>query len=127
MRSTTIAYVYNPATSFMQPRNMKGEFIPDFDAEDYTPNICESNGWQYFWSVQHDIEGLIGLTGGNERFTQKLDSMFTFHPTDTTKLPLFSTGMIGQYAHGNEPSHHVAYLYNKVGEPWKTQQYANLI
>ena len=126
-RSQNYRNVYNPATSFMQPRNMKGEFIPDFDAEDYTPNICESNGWQYFWSVQHDIEGLIGLTGGNERFTQKLDSMFTFHPTDTTKLPLFSTGMIGQYAHGNEPSHHVAYLYNKVGEPWKTQQYANQI
>ena len=126
-RSQNFRNVYNPATSFMQPRDMKGEFIPDFDAEDYTPNICESNGWQYFWSVQHDIEGLIELTGGNERFIQKLDSMFTFHPTDTTQLPLFSTGMIGQYAHGNEPSHHVAYLYNKVGEPWKTQQYVSQI
>ena len=126
-RSQNFRNVYNPATSFMQPRDMKGEFIPDFDAEDYTPNICESNGWQYFWSVQHDIEGLIELTGGNERFIQKLDSMFTFHPTDTAKLPLFSTGMIGQYAHGNEPSHHVAYLYNKVGEPWKTQQYVSQI
>ena len=126
-RSQNFRNVYNPATSFMQPRDMKGEFIPDFDAEDYTPNICESNGWQYFWSVQHDIEGLIELTGGNERFIQKLDSMFTFHPTDTAQLPLFSTGMIGQYAHGNEPSHHVAYLYNKVGEPWKTQQYVSQI
>lgn len=126
-RSRNYRNVYNPATSFMQPRDTKGNFIPDFDAEDYTPNICESNGWQYFWSVQHDIEGLIELTGGNERFAQKLDSMFTFHPTDTTKLPLFSTGMIGQYAHGNEPSHHVAYLYNKVGKPWKTQQYVSQI
>ena len=74
-------------------------------------------------SVQHDIDGLIGLTGGKERFAQKLDSMFTFHPSADDELPLFSTGMIGQYAHGNEPSHHVIYLYNAVDQPWKTQEY----
>ena len=61
----------------MQPRDDKGEFQKDFKADAYTPHICESNGWQYFWSVQHDIDGLIGLTGGKERFAQKLDSMFT--------------------------------------------------
>ena len=65
----------------------------------------------------------IGLTGGKERFAQKLDSMFTFHPSADDELPLFSTGMIGQYAHGNEPSHHVIYLYNAVDQPWKTQEY----
>lgn len=107
----------------MQPRNDKGEFQKDFKADAYTPHICESNGWQYFWSVQHDIDGLIGLTGGKERFAQKLDSMFTFHPSADDELPLFSTGMIGQYAHGNEPSHHVIYLYNAVDQPWKTQEY----
>lgn len=123
-RSQNYKNVYNPATSFMQPRDDKGVFIEDFRADDYTPHICESNGWQYFWSVQHDIDGLIGLVGGKERFAQKLDSMFTFHPSADDKLPLFSTGMIGQYAHGNEPSHHVIYLYNKVGQPWKTQKYA---
>lgn len=123
-RSQNYKNVYNPATSFMQPRDDKGLFIGDFKADEYTPHICESNGWQYFWSVQHDVDGLIALVGGKERFTQKLDSMFTFHPAADDELPLFSTGMIGQYAHGNEPSHHVIYLYNKVGQPWKTQQYA---
>lgn len=66
-RSQNYRNVYNPATSFMQPRDDKGEFQKDFKADAYTPHICESNGWQYFWSVQHDIDGLIGLTGGKER------------------------------------------------------------
>lgn len=126
-RSQNYKNVYNPATSFMQPRDEKGAFIEDFRADDYTPHICESNGWQYFWSVQQDIDGLIDLVGGKERFAQKLDSMFTFHPSADDELPLFSTGMIGQYAHGNEPSHHVIYLYNKVGQPWKTQEYASQV
>ena len=126
-RSRNYRNVYNPATSFMQPRDDKGKFITPFKADEYTPHICESNAWQYFWSVQHDIEDLISLTGGEERFAQKLDSMFTFHPTEDDELPIFSTGMIGQYAHGNEPSHHVAYLYNKVHQPWKTQEYVSKI
>lgn len=97
--------------------------MPDFSPDDYIPHICESNGWQYFWSVQHDVEGLIGLVGGKERFAQKLDSMFTYNPSADDELPIFSTGMIGQYAHGNEPSHHVIYLFNAVDKPWKTQEY----
>lgn len=123
-RSKNYKNVYNPTTSFMQPRDDKGVFLQEFNADDYTEHICESNGWQYFWSVQQDIPALIKLTGGKERFTQKLDSMFTYHPTDKDELPIFSTGMIGQYAHGNEPSHHVIYLYNAVDQPWKTQKYA---
>ncbi|RGN35301.1 GH92 family glycosyl hydrolase [Bacteroides oleiciplenus] len=123
-RSRNYRNVYNPQTSFMQPRNNKGDFIAGFSPDDYTPHICESNGWQYFWSVQQDIDGLIELTGGKERFAQKLDSMFTYNPSADEDLPIFSTGMIGQYAHGNEPSHHVIYLYNAVGQPWKTQKYA---
>ncbi|MEG1749092.1 MAG: GH92 family glycosyl hydrolase [Tannerellaceae bacterium] len=122
-RSQNYRNVYNQETSFMQPRDDKGNFAPDFNPDEYTEDICESNGWQYFWSVPQDLDGLIGLLGGKERFTQKLDSMFTYTPADTAKLPIFSTGMIGQYAHGNEPSHHVIYLYNTVGQPWKTQQY----
>ncbi|RGZ39208.1 glycoside hydrolase family 92 protein [Bacteroides stercoris] len=124
-RSQNYKNVYNPQTSFMQPRDDKGAFIDGFSPDDYTPHICESNGWQYFWSVQQDIDGLIALTGGKERFAQKLDSMFTYRPADDEELPIFSTGMIGQYAHGNEPSHHVIYLFNKVGQPWKTQKYAS--
>lgn len=119
--------LYNPETSFMQPRDDKGNWIKDFDAKDYTTHITESNGWQYFWYVPQDIDGLIALTGGSERFAQKLDSMFTYHPHEGDELPIFSTGMIGQYAHGNEPSHHVIYLYNKVGQPWKTQQYLSQV
>ena len=123
-RSRNYKNVYNSQTTFMQPRNNKGSFIEDFSPDDYTPHICESNGWQYFWSVQQDIDGLISLVGGKERFAQKLDSMFTYNPSADEDLPIFSTGMIGQYAHGNEPSHHVIYLFNAIGQPWKTQKYA---
>lgn len=126
-RSQNYRNVYNPATGFMQPRNEKGDFVTPFDAAAYTEDICESNAWQYFWSVQHDIDGLITLVGGQARFAEKLDSMFTYTPDAGEELPIFSTGMIGQYAHGNEPSHHVIYLYNKVGQPWKTQQYASQV
>ena len=112
---------YNPATTFMQPRDSKGEFQPGFSPDDYTPHICESNAWHYMWSVQHDIDGLISHMG-KEIFVQKLDSMFTYSPAENADLPIFSTGMIGQYAHGNEPSHHAAYLYSYAGQPWKTQQ-----
>lgn len=123
-RSRNYKNVYNSQTTFMQPRNNKGSFIEDFSPDDYTPHICESNGWQYFWSVQQDVDGLISLVGGKERFAQKLDSMFTYNPSADEDLPIFSTGMIGQYAHGNEPSHHVIYLFNAIGQPWKTQKYA---
>ena len=123
-RSENYRNVFNPASSFMQPRDEKGNFAKDFKAETYTEDICESNGWQYFWSVQHNIDDLIRLVGGEKQFAQRLDSMFTFTPATDEELPIFSTGMIGQYAHGNEPSHHVIYLFNKVKQPWKTQQYA---
>ena len=117
---------YNPATTFMQPRDSKGEFQPQFSPDEYTPHICESNAWHYMWSVQHDIDGLIELMG-KKRFEQKLDSMFTYSPSENDELPIFSTGMIGQYAHGNEPSHHVAYLFNYIGKPEKTRQYVQQI
>ena len=117
---------YNPSTTFMQPRDSKGAFQPDFNPDEYTQHICESNAWHYMWSVQHDIDGLIELTG-KETFEQKLDSMFTYSPAENADLPIFSTGMIGQYAHGNEPSHHVAYLFNKIGKPEKTRQYVSQI
>ena len=117
---------YNPTTTFMQPRDSKGQFQAPFSPDEYTPHICESNAWHYMWSVQHDIDGLIGLMG-KKRFAAKLDSMFTYSPAENADLPIFSTGMIGQYAHGNEPSHHVAYLFNKIGQPEKTQHYVTQI
>lgn len=123
-RSQNYKNTFNPASSFMQPRDSKGNFMDDYDPEEYIEDICESNGWQYYWYVPHDIDGLISLTGGVERFGERLDSMFTYEPTDRTKLPIFSTGMIGQYAHGNEPGHHIIYLFNRINQPWKTQKYA---
>ena len=123
-RSQNYRNVFNPATGFMQPIDDKGVFQPNFNPDEYTAHICESNAWHYFWSVQHDIKGLVSLTGGQDKFAAKLDSMFTYIPVGNEELPIFSTGMIGQYAHGNEPSHHVIYLYNKVRQPWKAQKYA---
>ena len=123
-RSQNYRNVFNPATGFMQPIDDKGVFQPNFNPDEYTAHICESNAWHYFWSVQHDIKGLVSLTGGQDKFAAKLDSMFTYIPAGNEELPIFSTGMIGQYAHGNEPSHHVIYLYNKVRQPWKAQKYA---
>ena len=99
-RSQNYRNVFNPATGFMQPIDDKGVFQPNFN------------------------KGLVSLTGGQEKFAAKLDSMFTYVPAGNEELPIFSTGMIGQYAHGNEPSHHVIYLYNKVRQPWKAQKYA---
>ncbi|MCW3789010.1 GH92 family glycosyl hydrolase [Plebeiibacterium sediminum] len=113
--------LFDEETKFFRPKNKKGEFLKQFDPKEYTEYFCESNAWHYFWHVQHDIPGLIDLTG-KEAFTAKLDSMFTFENDENDELPIFSTGMIGQYAHGNEPSHHVAYLYNDLGQAYKTQE-----
>ncbi len=121
-RAQNYRNVYNPATTFMQPKNEKGEFVTPFNPDEYTEDICESNAWHYFWNVQHDVYGLIELVG-KDRFAAKLDSMFTYVPASDEELPIFSTGMIGQYAHGNEPSHHVAYLFNYIGQPEKAQKY----
>ncbi|WP_299666628.1 GH92 family glycosyl hydrolase [uncultured Polaribacter sp.] len=113
--------LYDSKSTFFRPKSETGKFSSPFSAKAYTREFCESNAWQYFWFVPHDINGLIN-TLGKEQFTAKLDSMFTYYPSSEDKLPIFSTGMIGQYAHGNEPSHHVSYLYNNIGQHWKTQQ-----
>lgn len=113
--------LYDSESTFFRPKSETGQFSSPFSAKAYTREFCESNAWQYFWFVPHNIDGLID-TLGKEQFTVKLDSMFTYYPSSEDKLPIFSTGMIGQYAHGNEPSHHVSYLYNNIGKHWKTQQ-----
>ena len=117
-RSANWLNTFNPATGFFQPRDAKGGFSPDFVPEEYDEEICESNAWQYLFSVQHDIPGLMDAMGGKKAFEAKLDSMFTRVNPDV-ELPIFSTGMIGQYAQGNEPGHHTAYLYNLTDNPWK--------
>lgn len=122
-RAQNYKNLYNPASGFMQPLDDKGVFIKNFNPDDYTEYICESNAWHYLWSVQHDTKGLMELMGGQKKFEEKLDSMFTYIPTGKEDLPIFSTGMIGQYVHGNEPSHHVIYLYNQTQNKWKAQKY----
>jgi predicted alpha-1,2-mannosidase len=117
---------FNKRTGFMQPRLSNGEFIKDFNPLAYTEDVCESNSWHYLWSVQQDIDGLAKLMGGYKKFAERLDTFFTLED-NSIELPLFSTGMIGQYVHGNEPSHHVAYLYNYAGQPKKTQYYVDRI
>lgn len=126
LRSKNYMNVFQPASGFMQPRLSSGEWVPGFDPKEYTEHITESNGWQYLWAVPQDVEGLIRLMRGPALFEKRLDEMFTLHAA-ADSLPIFSTGMIGQYAHGNEPSHHVAYLYNYIGKPEKTQKYVSEI
>ena len=121
-RSENWQNVYDSVSTFMRPKLNDGEFVKEFIAKEYSPYFCESNAWQYFWSVPHDVHGLVDIVGGAEKFEMKLDTMFTLDPLPEDKLPIFSTGMIGQYAHGNEPSHHVAYLYNYIDKPWKSQE-----
>ncbi|PTN10456.1 GH92 family glycosyl hydrolase [Mangrovibacterium marinum] len=113
--------LYDSQSTFIRPKDKNGKFLAPFQAKDYTEPYCESNAWHYFFHVQHDIPGLIELIG-KDAFAAKLDSLFSYHPEADDELPIFSTGMIGQYAHGNEPSHHVPWLFNEIGQPEKTQE-----
>ena len=114
--------LFDGKTTFFRPKDSKGQFIKSFNPKDYSKYFCESNAWHYRWFVPHNILGLRDAMGGADAFEQKLDSMFTLAVTPDEKLPIFSTGMIGQYVHGNEPSHHVAYLYHFTNHPEKVSQ-----
>jgi predicted alpha-1,2-mannosidase len=83
-------------------------------------DFSEGNAWQYTWLVPQDVEGLVNLMGGEKSFSEKLDALFTITGDMGKEASGDITGLIGQYAHGNEPSHHIAYLYNFIGQPWKT-------
>lgn len=119
-RSENWRNLFDDKTKFFRPKDSKGEFIKKFNPKEYTKYFCESNAWQYRWDAKQNIPELILAMGGQDEFEQKLDSMFSFASTSDEKLPIFSTGMIGQYVHGNEPSHHIAYLYNYTKSPSKT-------
>ena len=122
--------LHNGAINFFAPKDDRGNWIEPFDPLKYGANggqpFTEGNAWQYYWYVPHDVGGLIDLTGGKKAFEAKLDSFFTITETSGAKNDNIS-GLIGQYAHGNEPSHHVAYLYNYVGKPEKTAQLVSRI
>jgi predicted alpha-1,2-mannosidase len=117
----------DPVTKFARGRDTNGKWRDPFDplvlghASSVGGDYTEGNAWQYTWHVQHDVEGLIDLLGGKEAFAEKLDALFTATGKPAADLPDV-TGLIGQYAHGNEPSHHIAYLFTYAGRPWRTQE-----
>ena len=119
-RAQSYKNLFDPATGFMRARR-NGRWAEPFDPREVNFNFTEANSWQYTFFAPHDIAGLVGLMGGKEAFARKLDAMFAADPRTTGREQADITGLIGQYAHGNEPSHHVAYLYNFAGQPWKTQ------
>ncbi|HEX7774839.1 MAG TPA: GH92 family glycosyl hydrolase, partial [Pyrinomonadaceae bacterium] len=119
-RAQSYKNVFDRSTGFMRPRS-NGGWLEPFDPREVTFGFTEANSWQYTFFVPHDIDGLIELMGGRERFAGKLDQMFAAESRTTGREQVDITGLIGQYAHGNEPSHHMAYLYNYVGQAWKTQ------
>ena len=129
-RSEYYRNLFHPKTKFFQSKNDKGEWIEPFDPYQYGGNgghpFTEGNAWQYFWYVPHNIQALMELTEGTKAFEQKLDTFFT-STYKSEQMNHNASGFVGQYAHGNEPSHHVAYLYNFAGQPWKTQKYVSHI
>ena len=119
-RAQSYKNMFDRASGFMRPRS-NGNWIEPFDPREVTFAFTEANSWQYTFFAPQDISGLIALMGGRRQFTRKLDQLFATDSRTTGREQVDITGLIGQYAHGNEPSHHMAYLYNYVGQPWKTQ------
>ncbi len=112
--------LFDPSTGFMRPKK-NGGFISPFAPNEVTFNYTEGNAWVYSFFVPQDISRLMELMGGREKFAAKLDELFTTKDKLAGREQPDITGLIGQYAHGNEPSHHIAYLYDYAGQPWKTQ------
>lgn len=112
--------VFDRETGFMRPRS-NGGWLSPFDPREVSFNFTEANSWQYTFFVPQDISYLAHFMGGGLAFARKLDQMFAAESKTTGREQADITGLIGQYAHGNEPSHHMAYLYNYVAQPWKTQ------
>jgi len=119
-RAQSYKNVFDPSSGFMRPRS-NGNWLEPFDPREVTFAFTEANSWQYSFFAPQDISGLIELMGGRQKFANKLDQLFAADSQTTGREQVDITGLIGQYAHGNEPSHHMAYLYNYVGQPWKTQ------
>ncbi|RMG22130.1 MAG: glycoside hydrolase family 92 protein [Bacteroidetes bacterium] len=122
--------VYDPQVGFMRGREESGRWRPNFSPIEWGGPFTEGSAWHYTWSVMHDPAGLISLMGGDEAFVKKLDQLFEAPPEfevgtygrEIHEMTEMVLGGMGQYAHGNQPVHHVPYLYNFAGQPWKTQQ-----
>lgn len=125
-RAQNYKNVFDPQTTYMRPK-MNETWKTPFDASEVDFNYTEANSWQYSFYVPQDIYTLMKLMGGKTKFEKKLDDLFSANSQTTGREQSDITGLIGQYAHGNEPSHHMAYLYNYVNRPDKTQKYVQRI
>ncbi len=129
-RAANFKNVLDPETGLARPKDSKGKWLtpfnPTFVGHGDERHYTEANSWQYTWFVPHNVQGLIDFEGGKENFVSKLDTLFTMS-SEVQETVSDVTGLIGQYAHGNEPSHHTLYLYDYAGAPWKTQELARKV
>jgi predicted alpha-1,2-mannosidase len=131
-RSQNYRNLFDPSSGLMRGKNKDGSFQSPFNPFKWGDAFTEGNSWHYSWSVFHDIQGLINLMGGKQKFVTKLDSVFTLPPVfDDSyyggvihEIREMQIANMGQYAHGNQPIQHMIYLYNYAGQPWKTQYWA---
>ena len=124
-RAKYYQHYYDSSTGFMRGKMADGSWRTPFNpisSQHREDDYCEGNAWQYTWLVPHDVEGLIELFGSEEAFTTKLDSLFTIESIKVEGASADITGLIGQYAHGNEPSHHISYMYAWVGRQWQAAE-----
>jgi len=131
-RSEAYKLLFDKNSGFIRGKNSDGKWVEPFDAymtsTEGKSMYEEGNAWQYTFFVPHDVRGLAKEFGGYEQFSQKLDSLFTVSSAvKGESAPPDVSGLIGQYAHGNEPSHHIAYMYSFIGQPWKTQERVRFI
>ncbi|RYF85187.1 MAG: glycoside hydrolase family 92 protein, partial [Chitinophagaceae bacterium] len=125
-RAQNYKNIFDPSTSHVRGK-LGAMWYSPFDPREINHFFTEGNAWQYSFTAQQDIAGLMKLYGGKEKFASKLSELFTTASQTTGRDQADVTGLIGQYAHGNEPSHHMAYLFDFAGQPWQTQFYLNKI
>jgi predicted alpha-1,2-mannosidase len=126
LRSQNYKNLFDPTTQHIRGK-VQGFWFSPFDATEVNNFYTEGNSWHYSFTAQQDIDGLIRLYGGSEGFAKKLEELFTTSASLSGREQADVTGLIGQYAHGNEPSHHMAYLFNYAGKPWRTQELVHKI
>ena len=132
-RSKAYKYLFDNESQFMRGKSQDGiswhePFDPKYSAHRVHADYTEGNAWQHSWFVLHDVPDLISLHGGSTRFAEKLENLFTETSEITgDNVSVDITGLIGQYAHGNEPSHHIAYMFNYAKQPWRTQYWVREI
>lgn len=118
-RASSYKNLWDQESQFFRPRHQDGSWLSPFDPYDYSKHYTESNAYQYLFALHQDVDSVMAMMGGKEAMAALLDGFFSSETPSHIELPIFSTGMIGQYVQGNEPSHHAAILYNKVDQPWK--------